>query len=1029
MPRANTLQPSFNAGELRPRMAARVDFSQYDNAAETMENLLPLPQGGAARRPGTRYVADAASHTVKPRLVPFVFSTIQAYVLEFGDHILRVFKDQGQVTASSTDAAITNGSFTKRLEGWSDLSTGSARLTFSNTAADVLGTFDNPNTAYVSFGDAIANKKLVGARFASGPITKFVTTIVVKSGATHNVSANVVAKIYTDSGGSPGTQLGGDSDAVLWNQAATEFTFVWSSDSPMVEAGFLWVVLESAAGLNTTIETCDDQFVPDSGFHDTVTSIADGSGSFPLAQDLRVKVIVSEGEDQGYFGAEVDGFELFGATSAFGKKGFGLQFTAINSGLVLDVSSIWTAALASGTVFAQIYEDLAGAPDGASPVGGNSDSVVVSDGGTKTFGWSSYPPTLSAGSLYWVVIEESTTTGSFVLPVSVDAAGFKSGLGSVVEANFDPDGVSGSDVQIAVRLMDNSVDGRLSLHGTAGNIAHAEQEITGVLTAHNKNNVLAFEVAGIAGDTVKLRIGTSSGGTDIIDDQEFSVGFHTVTFVPGEETFYVGFLNESAKAIQIGNVSFLDSTALSLQSPYAEGDLATLKWAQTADILYPVAGGSSSVYRLERHADTSWSLEEVRFFDGPYLVENDTTTTLNPGASTGLGVSLEASQDLFAATDIGRLVRFKNASAYGHAIITAFSDPRHVTIDVLEDFDGSSAKTTWNLGAWSATTGYPTALSFFEQRSAWAGTEHQPQTFWLSQSADIENMRADDGSGTVEDDDAIDFTFAADQVNAIRWISPGADLVVGTVGGEWLVSSSASVLTPTDIQVRRHSTMGGADTQPLRARARLLFVQRAKRKLLEFGFNFEVDGFEALDMTLLADHVTQSGIVEMVYQQEPDSTIWCLRGDGRLASFAYQPDQKVIGWSRQIIGGSFGGGHAIVESLAVIPGAARDEVWLTVKRTIGGETRRFVEFIEASHESCDEQVAAFFVNSGLSLDQRNTDVDRLLTLSANGSWLAGASGTLTATRRRKSASFPAWTISRARVCRSWPTAQCTAPKW
>jgi len=134
----------------------------------------------------------------------------------------------------------------------------------------------------------------------------------------------------------------------------------------------------------------------------------------------------------------------------------------------------------------------------------------------------------------------------------------------------------------------------------------------------------------------------------------------------------------------------------------------------------------------------------------------------------------------------------------------------------------------------------------------------------------------------------------------------------------------------------------------------------------------------------------------MVYQQEPDSTIWCLRGDGRLASFAYQPDQKVIGWARQIVGGTFGGGPARVESIAVIPGAARDEVWLTVKRTIGEETRRFVEFIEASHENCDDQVNAFFVDSGLSLDRRNSLTNDFLTLSSSGSWLVGAEGTLDA---------------------------------
>jgi hypothetical protein len=139
-----------------------------------------------------------------------------------------------------------------------------------------------------------------------------------------------------------------------------------------------------------------------------------------------------------------------------------------------------------------------------------------------------------------------------------------------------------------------------------------------------------------------------------------------------------------------------------------------------------------------------------------------------------------------------------------------------------------------------------------------------------------------------------------------------------------------------------------------------MFLQRQKRKLRVFGFDFERDGYVAQNAMRLARHIAKGGIVEMAYQEEPASIVWAVRGDGQLLAFTFGPDEDVAGWTRMVLGGSFGTGIAVVESVAVIPGADgvgqvassqdRDEVWLVVKRTIGGATKRYVEVLEGDFE-------------------------------------------------------------------------------
>ena len=274
-----------------------------------------------------------------------------------------------------------------------------------------------------------------------------------------------------------------------------------------------------------------------------------------------------------------------------------------------------------------------------------------------------------------------------------------------------------------------------------------------------------------------------------------------------------------------------------------------------------------------------------------------------------------------------------------------------------------TASTDWALGAFSASTGHPSAVAFYEQRLVFASTTEQPQTLFFSVGGSFEDF----GAG-IDADDALTYTLGSNQVNIIRYLQAGRVLLVGTSGGEFVVTSSEDApLSPTNAVVKRQATYGSADIQPVQVANVTLFVQRAKRKLRELVFDLNTDSYQAPDMTILAEHITEGGIKEMSLQQEPDNVVWCVLENGKFVGMTYRREENVIAWHEHLIGGAFGSdafGH--VESVATIPGDLNeDDTYLVVKRTIGGATKRYVEYFSSFDFGSDVE-DAFFVDSGLS---------------------------------------------------------------
>ena len=420
-----------------------------------------------------------------------------------------------------------------------------------------------------------------------------------------------------------------------------------------------------------------------------------------------------------------------------------------------------------------------------------------------------------------------------------------------------------------------------------------------------------------------------------------------------------------------------------ISTPYLTAELFDIKFAQSADVMY-ITHPNHEVEKLSRTGHTSWTLADVDFTDGPYLDDNITTTTLNPGSHTvGTGVAVVASSTTginggsgFLATDVGRLIRFGS----GYMKVTARADTTNITVEIIEDLGSSTASTDFALGSFSDTTGHPSCVTFFEQRLVFAGTTDQPQTVFFSKSGDYENMNENRG-GTVADDDAIIYTIASNQVNAIRFMTATRTLIIGTAGGEFAVSGGGTdvAITPTNILIKKQSNHGSANVDAIPAGNATLFLQRAKRKLRELAYNFDVDGYVSPDLTILAEHVTEGGLTQLSYQQEPNQIIWGTRDDGELVGLTYQREQQVVAWHRHKFGGTFGSGasatgYGVCESVATIPTDNSEyQTYVIVKRTINSVTRRYVEYINDFDFDETDDTTFNFLDSQLNYSGSSTD--------------------------------------------------------
>jgi hypothetical protein len=334
------------------------------------------------------------------------------------------------------------------------------------------------------------------------------------------------------------------------------------------------------------------------------------------------------------------------------------------------------------------------------------------------------------------------------------------------------------------------------------------------------------------------------------------------------------------------------------------------------------------------------------------------------GITEGEYVTVTATQAIFRAFNTG---------AYGDILLihggvitlTSFASATSVNGRVLRTPTSGAATTVFRLlqrtfgTEYPASTnlrGWPVSVGFVDQRMVFGAVRDLPTVFLGSAAGNVLDFTI---TGAPDDG----YSWAIDGGEAIQHVAVDNDLLLLTHDAEYAAAGpDYGAVTGDSVKVRKQSTDGSGYVAPVKVGREHVFVQRNGRAVMALGFDIQIQGYQTHELTLLADHITESGIVEMAFARRPVPTLYCVRTDGKMACLTLDSKQRVTAWW---MWQGQTDGNDLIESVAVVPQATYDEVWIVVRRFYGGVWTRSIERVQQSYQPPPSaRVTGFLVDCG-----------------------------------------------------------------
>lgn len=443
-----------------------------------------------------------------------------------------------------------------------------------------------------------------------------------------------------------------------------------------------------------------------------------------------------------------------------------------------------------------------------------------------------------------------------------------------------------------------------------------------------------------------------------------------------------------------------------LATPFGVNDLPSLRWVQSADVIYLV-DGRNPPQRLARFALNSWTISAQILETGPFRVQNlDETKRISVSAFTGT-ITITADFPLFSASHVGsamllspedvtvpilttnspvpagslrrvgkniyRMVspaeidskegiptHTEGVQDYGHNTlwefvcddvgivrITAVSSPTSATAVVVRTLNPSlvsSPSYRWSEGAYSAIYGYPSSIELYDQRLVFAATPAEPRTLWFSTVGSFSDFLP-----SIEPDGAFAYSIAGTgSQNRITGLRQGRNgLHIFALSEEYSTRSEtrAAVIGPTTARFVLDGSTGAKPGQIIAPDGNPVFISRDGRKVYQIIYDLQSDGNQGVNLIRASQHIGAVGLKKIVWQQTPEPRAWVLRETGDLGVMIFDAAEEILGWSTHSVRGT-------IIDLCVTQNeqGTEDEVFLVVQRSIaGGATTTSLEMLDFRH--------------------------------------------------------------------------------
>ena len=333
--------------------------------------------------------------------------------------------------------------------------------------------------------------------------------------------------------------------------------------------------------------------------------------------------------------------------------------------------------------------------------------------------------------------------------------------------------------------------------------------------------------------------------------------------------------------------------------PWSADQLDRLSFAQSADTLL-ITHPDIKPQKLLRTGEASWQLQDWSFYDDGDLLFQPFTkfaahdVTLRASSTSGT-VTVTASADVFTPDHIDTHIRIEEQEL----IIDSWNSATSVKAQWRDKGNSTSETTDWQEQAFSSARGWPAACCFHQDRLVIGGSRDLPNHLFLSKSGDYFNF--DPGEGL--DDEAIELSLMADQVNEIVAVNSSRHLQIFTTGGEWVVEGDPVI--PADaalIRLSREGSRRDYRAAPTVVDNGTLFLSKSRARLMEFLYTSDEQSYVSSNLSLLAPHLCDDPIA--LAHDRFQRRIYILKADGTVAVLTFYRDEKVIAWAQLVSDGT-----------------------------------------------------------------------------------------------------------------------------